>query len=130
MPSYHNKQLACLQARLRLSTTIIALPDILADKVNVLNRESFHSYRTDFGLYLSDTDNAQDIALPVPYRRVDIPPHHYASTCFDDLADLNSALMHAIMYLLHKQNACHVSGHPPQVLWKANHLELRIPLIA
>jgi|TARA_R110001583_G_C5610523_1_gene405287 AraC-like DNA-binding protein len=128
--SYHNKQLACLQARLRLSTTIIALPDILADKVNVLNRESFHSYRTDFGLYLSDTDNAQDIALPVPYRRVDIPPHHYASTCFDDLADLNSALMHAIMYLLHKQNACHVSGHPPQVLWKANHLELRIPLIA
>ncbi|MGP9766329.1 helix-turn-helix transcriptional regulator [Halomonas sp. AOP13-D3-9] len=127
--SYHNKQLSCLQARLRLSTTIIVLPDILADKVNALNNESSHAYRTDFGLYLAETDNAQDIALPVPYRRVDIPTHYYASTDFDNLADLYGALTQTIWYLLHRQDACHVSGHPPQVLWKANHLELRIPLI-
>ncbi|CEP36276.1 Putative HTH-type transcriptional regulator ykgA [Halomonas sp. R57-5] len=128
--SYHNKQLACIQARLRLSKTIIALPDILADRISALNNESFHAYRTDFGLYLAETDNAQDIALPVPYRRVDIPTHYYASTCFDTLADLYGALTQTIMYLLHRQNAYHVSGHPPQVLWKANHLELRIPLIS
>lgn len=127
--SYQNAQLACLQARLRVSTTIIALPDILADRVNALNNESCHSYRTDIGLYLADTDNAQDIALPVLYRRVDLPTHYYASTCFDSLADLYGALTHTIMYLLHRQDACHVSGHPPQVLWKTNHLELRIPLI-
>ncbi|MBT2788101.1 MULTISPECIES: AraC family transcriptional regulator [unclassified Halomonas] len=128
--SFHNPQLACLQARLRLSTTIIALPDILADRVNAINNESFHSYRTDIGLYLADTDNAKDIALPVLYRRVDIPTHYYASTCFESLADLYGALTHTIMYLLNRQYACHVSGHPPQVLWKTNHLELRIPLIS
>ncbi|MDQ7731133.1 helix-turn-helix transcriptional regulator [Halomonas sp. SpR1] len=126
--SYHNTQLACLQMRLRLSTTIIALPDILADRINALNKESFHSYRTDIGLYLADTDNAQDIALPVLYRRVDIPTHYYASTCFDSLAGLYGALTHTIMYLLNRQDVWHVSGHPPQVLWKADHLELRIPL--
>jgi len=127
--SHHNVQLACLQGRLRLSTTIIALPDILANRVNALNSDFFHSNRTDIGLYLADTDNAKDIALPVRYRRVDIPTHYYASTSFDSLADLYEALTHTIMYLLHRKDACHVSGHPPQVLWKANHLELRIPLI-
>ncbi|WP_040481208.1 helix-turn-helix transcriptional regulator [Vreelandella boliviensis] len=127
--SYHNMQLACLQARLSLSTTIIALPDILADRVNALNKASLLSYRTDIGLYLADTDNAQDIALPALYRRVDIPTHYYASTCFDNFADLYGALTHTIMYLLGRQDAFHVSGHPPQVLWKENQLELRIPLI-
>lgn len=125
---YHDKQLACLQARLRLSKTIIALPDILVDKVDALNNESFHSYRTDVGLYLQQTDNAQDIALPVPYRRVDIPTHYYASTCFKNLTELDAALRHTISHLLYKQNSYHVSGHSPQVLWQANHLELRIPL--
>ena len=126
--SYHNKQLACLQARLRRSTTIITLPDLLVDKVEALNNNSSHSYRTDVGLYLEQTDNAQDIALPVPYRRVDIPAHHYSSTCFKDLAELNVALAHTITHLLYHQNSYHVSGHSPQVLWQANHLELRIPL--
>ncbi|WGI27108.1 helix-turn-helix transcriptional regulator [Halomonas alkaliantarctica] len=127
--SYHNMQLACLQAQLRLSKTIIVLPDILADRINALNNDSIHSYRTDIGLYLADKSNSQNIALPVPYRRVDIPTHYYASTCFDTLADLYGALTHTIMYLLSRQEACHLSGHPPQVLWKTNHLELRIPLI-
>ena len=126
--SYHNMQLACLQKRLRLSTTIISLPDILADRINALNNDAFHSYRTDIGLYLSDTDNAQDVALPVHYRRVDIPTHYYASTCFESLADLYRALTHTIMHLLNRQDVWRVNGHPPQVLWKANHLELRIPL--
>lgn len=127
--SYHNEQLACLQARLRRSTTIIALPDILAVKVDALNREHFHYQRTDVGLYLDQTDNAQDIALPVPYRRVDIPTHYYSSTQFDNLADLYEALTHTLLHLLDRQNGFHVSGHPPQILWKTNHLELRIPLM-
>ena len=127
--SYHNRLLACLQTRLRLSTTTLVLPDILTERINALNNDAFHSYRTDIGLYLSDTDNAKDIALPVRYRRVDIPTHYYASTCFDNLAGLYEALTHTITYLLNRQDAWHVSGHPPQVLWKANHLELRIPLI-
>ena len=127
--SYHNEQLACLQARLRRSTTIIALPDILAIKVDALNSEYFHYNRTDVGLYLEQTDNAQDIALPVPYRRVDIPTHYCLSTRFDNLADLYDALTHTLVHLLYNQNDFHVSGHPPQVLWQANHLELRIPLV-
>ena len=65
MPSYHNEQLACLPARLSLSTTTISLPAILSAKVDALNNEYYHSYRTDVGLYLEQTDNAQDIALPV-----------------------------------------------------------------
>lgn len=103
---------------------------MLADRVNALNSASLQPNRTDFGLYLADTDNAQDIALPLPYRRVEIPAHYYASTCFDDLAGLDSTFTRAIMYLLHEQNAYHVSGHSPLVLWQANHLELRIPLVA
>lgn len=126
---YQDNQLACLQARLRLSTTTIALPDILAGKVDALNNESFLSYRTDVGLYLEQSGNAQNIALPVPYRRVGIPTHYYASTCFGDLADLYDALAHTVTYLLYSQDGYHVSGHSPQVLWKANHLELRVPLI-
>ncbi|WP_235272373.1 hypothetical protein [Halomonas sp. KO116] len=78
--SYHNEQLACLPARLSLSTTTISLPAILSAKVDALNNEYYHSYRTDVGLYLEQIDNAQDIALPVPYRRVDIPTHYYSST--------------------------------------------------
>lgn len=128
--SYRSKQLACLQTRLRLSTITIALPDLLANRINALNSTSLQPYRTDFGLYLADTDNAQDIALPLPYRRVEIPAHYYAITCFDDLAGLDSALMRAMMYLLHEQNVYHVSGHSPLVLWQENHLELRIPLVA
>ncbi|WKV95055.1 hypothetical protein [Halomonas sp. HAL1] len=127
--SYHNKQLACLQARLRLSTTTISLPDILSAKVDALNNDYFHSNRTDVGLYLEQTDNAQDIALPLPYRRVDIPTHYYSSTRFGDLADLHDALAHTITHLLYSQDSFHVSGQPPQVLWKAHYLELRLPLI-
>ena len=127
--SYHNKQLACLQARLRLSTTTISLPDILSAKVDALNNDYFHSNRTDVGLYLEQADNAQDIALPVPYRRVDIPTHYYSSTRFGDLTDLYDALAHTIAHLLYSQDSFHVSGQPPQVLWKAHYLELRLPLI-
>ncbi|MDQ7730068.1 hypothetical protein [Halomonas sp. SpR8] len=119
-----------MQTQLCRSKTIIALPDILADKVNALNEKLFHSHRTDMGLYLTPIDNAHDIALPLSYRRVDIPAHYYASTCFHDFAHLDEALMHTIMHLLHRQNNYFVSGYPPQVLWKANHLELRIPLLA
>jgi AraC-like DNA-binding protein len=125
---YHNEQLACLQAQLRLSKTIIALPDLLADKINAINDESFHSFRTDLGLCLTYKDSAQNIALPVPYRKVDLPPHYYSKTCFDDLAHLPDVLAHTITCLLNRKDGYHVSAEPPRIIWKANHLELQVPL--
>ncbi|CAN0594001.1 unnamed protein product, partial [Ectocarpus sp. 12 AP-2014] len=125
----YNKHLARLQAQLRLSTTIAALPDLLTDKINAVNNDTSHLTRTDIGLYLGHKDNAQNIALPAPYRRVDIPTHYYAKTCFQNLAYLPKALTHAISHLLHRQDCYHISGHSPQVLWQTGYLELRIPLL-
>ncbi|HDZ46871.1 hypothetical protein LCGC14_0120220 [marine sediment metagenome] len=126
--NYHNKHLACLQARLRLSTTVVAMPDLLTDKINAVNSDIGHLTRTDIGLYLGHKDNAQNIALPVPYRRVDIPTHYYAKTCFQNLAHLPKALSDTLSHLLHRQDSYHISGHSPQILWQTDHLELRIPL--
>ncbi|MEA2117397.1 helix-turn-helix transcriptional regulator [Halovibrio sp. HP20-50] len=128
-PYCHKRHLACLQARLRLATTTIALPDLLADKAGALNGETHLFNRTDIGLYLTPNNNAQDIAIPVPYRRVDLPTHYYVKTCFKELANLSNALAYTITFLLYRQDEYYVSGHAPQVLWKDNHLELRIPLL-
>lgn len=128
-PYCHNRLLACFQARLHLATALIVLPDLLADKVGALNGKANQLNRTDIGLYLTPTDNAQDIALPVPYRRIHLPAHYYATTQFQGLAHLPNALAHAITFLLHRQDDYCVSGHAPQVLWEDNHLELRIPLL-
>lgn len=127
--NYRNKPLACLQSRLRLSTTVVTMPDLLADRINAVNSAISHLTRTDIGLYLGHKDNAQNIALPVPYRRVDIPTHYYAKTCFQHLAHLPKALSDTLSHLLLRQDSYHVSGHSPQVLWQTDHLELRIPLM-
>ncbi|WP_249976627.1 helix-turn-helix transcriptional regulator [Vreelandella olivaria] len=130
--TYHANHLKCLQAQLGASTPTVALPDLLTEKAEALEVEAAapHQTRTDIGLYLKTKDSASHLALPVAYRRVDIPIHYYAKTCFEDFSELSEAMSATLIQVIRHQNRFHISGEAPKVLWHPDHLELQIPLLA
>ncbi|WP_404377668.1 helix-turn-helix transcriptional regulator [Vreelandella aquamarina] len=128
--SCHSSHLACFEAHLSCATPTVALPDLLADKVEALDTQAnTHTFRTDIGLYLDPSANTESLALPVDYRRVEIPSQHYAKTRFDGFDELSDALTATLRQLANQTHRFYVSGEAPRVLWQSDHLELRIPLL-
>ena len=127
---YHTSQLECFQAHLEHITPAISLPDLLPEKVEALEESSTHRIRTDIGLYLESSAQANHLALPATYRRVAIPPHYYAKTCFKDFAELSQAMTATLIQLMKNQKQFHVSGEASRVLWHSDHLELQTPLLS
>ncbi|MCP1317411.1 helix-turn-helix transcriptional regulator [Halomonas sp. 707B3] len=128
--SHHANHLPCFVAQLGHATPTVALPDLLADKVDALEAGAkVRKSRTDIGLYLAHTANTENLALPVAYRRIEIPAQHYAKTCFDDFDELSDALTSTLLQLLNQQHRFHISGESPRILWHPDHLELRVPLL-
>ncbi|AVI63382.1 helix-turn-helix transcriptional regulator [Halomonas sp. GFAJ-1] len=128
---YHANQLECFQAHLEPATPAISLPDLLSEKVEALeDKPSVHQIRTDIGLYLESNTQANHLALPVAYRRVAMPSHYYAKTCFEDFSELSQAMTSTLIQLMRDQKQFHVSGEAPRVLWHPNHLELQTPLLS
>ncbi|WP_083004584.1 helix-turn-helix transcriptional regulator [Halomonas sp. GT] len=128
---YHANHLQCLQAQLSASTPAMVLPDLLSEKVKAIVEEpALNHTRTDIGLYLENRDTAKHLALPVTYRRVDIPARYYAKTCFDNISQLSYIMSETLVALMDKRNRLNISGDAPQVLWQPHHIELRIPLTA
>ncbi len=131
----HADNLECLTSRLATATPIVALPDALATKVGELEGLMGNAYpnpavRTDVGLYLSGDQTASDVALPIPFRRLDLEPHYYAKTVFQKKEHFHHVLNQVLYQLvLGKVTPLQISGEPPQILWRPNHLELRIPLV-
>jgi hypothetical protein len=78
---------------------------VLADKVDALEAGAkVRKSRTDIGLYLTHTANTENLALPVAYRRIEIPAQHYAKTFFDDFDELSDALTSTLLQLLNQQH--------------------------
>jgi len=128
---YHANHLECLQAQLGTSTPAMVLPDLLTEKVKAIVEEpALNHTRTDIGLYIENRDTAEYLALPVTYRRVDIPSRYYAKTCFDNISQLSYVMSEMLVALMDKRNRLNISGDAPQVLWQPHHIELRIPLSA
>lgn len=130
LTKYHTSQLECFQAHLEHVTPAISLPDLLPEKVEALEEPSTHQIRTDVGLYLESNAQTNHLALPAAYRRVAIPSHYYAKTCFKDFAELSQAMTATLIQLLRDQKQFHVSGEAPRVLWHPDHLELQTPLLS
>ncbi|RUR27331.1 AraC family transcriptional regulator [Vreelandella andesensis] len=127
--NYHANHLECLQAQLGISTPTMVLPDLLAEKAKaVIEEPSLNQTRTDIGFYLESKNAAKHVALPVTYRRVEIPSRYYAKTCFDNISQLSNVMSETLVALMNKRNHLNISGDAPQVLWQPQHIELRIPL--
>ncbi|WP_218314943.1 helix-turn-helix transcriptional regulator [Halomonas sp. 18071143] len=125
----HTNHLPCLEAQLGGSTPAVALPDLLADKVLALDSTTKqYKLRTDIGLHIENQASTDSVALPVEYRRIDIPSQHYAVTLFDDFSELSDALTATLCQLHYHQSLYHVSGGAPHVLWRKGRLELKVPL--
>lgn len=129
--NHHANHLECLQATTGPSIPAIALPDLLPEKVKALGNETTpNQTRTDIGLYLKSNTSADYLALPVAYRRVAMPPHHYSKTYFDDFSELSQAMTATLIQLTKHQCQLHISGEAPRVLWHSDRLELQMPLLA
>ncbi|AIA76280.1 helix-turn-helix transcriptional regulator [Halomonas sp. XH26] len=128
---YHANHLEHLQAQLETSTPTMVLPDLLTEKVTAAVEEPAPNHtRTDIGLYLENRDTAEYLALPVNYRRVDIPSRYYAKIYFDNISQLSYVMSETLVALMDEKNRLNISGDAPQVLWHPDHIELRIPLSA
>ncbi|MWJ26675.1 helix-turn-helix domain-containing protein [Halomonas sp. ZH2S] len=131
----HADNLESLTSRLASATPIVALPDALAAKVGELEGLMGNAYptpaaRTDVGLYLNSDQTASDMALPIPYRRLDLGSHYYAKTVYQKTEHFHHVLNQVLYQLvLGKVTPLQISGEPPQILWYPDHLELRIPLV-
>lgn len=126
----HAQPLASVAKAWENATPIIALPDLLTEKIDAHVIESLPAQqRTDVGLYLAPQDDLPlPPSLPMPYRRITLAPQYYAITCFDDLSALSRALTHALCHLTGKATPFHISGSAPYILWRKGTLELRLPL--
>lgn len=127
---HHANHLSCFEAQLGQATPTVALPDLLADKVEALDASVLQNkLRTDVGLYLEPTSTMENLALPVAYRRVDSPAQHFAKTCFEHFDQLSDALTSTLLAIVPQERSFHISGESPRVLWHKDHLELRVPLL-
>lgn len=129
--NYHGDHLKYLQAQLGTSMPTVSLPDLLTEQSGAPREQTKASYRTrtDIGLYLENQESASHLALPVAYRRVDLPTHYYATTCLEDFSELSEAMSATLIQLIRHQNHFHISGEAPRVLWHQDHLELQTPLL-